>query len=146
VLFVRRVETFKISQRPYAVDLDPAHMRTTGYPWTDGTTGWYVETDALWFRRKGGTTAACIGYLWDHQDHQPVTVPEFLERYSDGRYGGTTVGRWDGRRYWGSQEPETMEDHLAVLRPMLERYPAVPDGYDGWWTFQPEPSPKGKIK
>jgi hypothetical protein len=35
-----------------------------------------------------------------------------------------------------------MAEHLAVLRPMLDGYvaspksPPIPDGYDGWWTFQ----------
>jgi hypothetical protein len=28
-----------------------------------------------------------------------------------------------------------MEQHLKILRPMLANYPALPDGYDGWWRF-----------
>jgi hypothetical protein len=28
-----------------------------------------------------------------------------------------------------------MKQHLAVLRPMLENCPVIPDGYDGWWRF-----------
>ena len=26
---------------------------------------------------------------------------------------------------------------IAILRPMLADYPTIPDGYDGWYTFQP---------
>jgi hypothetical protein len=29
-----------------------------------------------------------------------------------------------------------IEEHLALLRPMLENFPAVLAGFDGWWTFR----------
>lgn len=48
---------------------------------------------------------------------------------------GDCHGRWDGDRYWGAQEPEVMEHHLALLGPMLADYPTIPAGYDGWWTY-----------
>lgn len=35
----------------------------------------------------------------------------------------------------GAQQPDVTEEHLALLRPMLANYPAVPDGYSGWWRF-----------
>lgn len=120
-----REERFLISRRPYAIDL--GSLRPTGSN--------FWRLDAVWFRRRRGITVACIGYLHDLQNPPPTTTAEFLARADDGRYGGHCEGRWDGQRYWGAQEPEIAAAHLALLRPMLERFPAVPAGFDGWWTF-----------
>jgi len=121
---MRREERFILSHRPYAVDLSSLRV--------DGT---YARVDAVWFRRRQRVIVACIGYLWDHQRPVPRTAMEFLDRNDDGRYGGKCEGRWDGDRYWGApQEPDVIERHLAILRPMLANFPDVPQGYDGWWT------------
>jgi hypothetical protein len=69
------------------------------------------------------------------QHPEPADAHEFLTQHTDGRYGGDCEGRWDGERYWGAQEPAVIEQHLALLRPMLANYPNIPDGYDGWWRF-----------
>lgn len=131
---MRREERFVLSHRPYAVELGSLTVGPASF----------CQVSAVWFRRRRGATVACIGYLWDYQGpsvahpdrKSPASVGEFLERHSDGRYGGTTEGRWDGERYWGAQEPDMIEQHLALLRPMLDGYPACPDGLDGWWTFR----------
>jgi len=135
---VIRKERFLISDKPFAIDL------TTVTAQQDNRGGRLTisgNADALWFRRQDGVTRACIGTLglWSH--HLPSLVDltdsrAILSADLDGRYGGDCMGRWDGERYWGAQEPEVMEQHLAVLRPMLAAYPALPDGYDGWWTFR----------
>lgn len=119
-----REDRFLISRRLYAVDLDS--LRTG-----DGD----ATLDAVWFRRKNGITAACTGRLWDIQRPEPADVAEFLARLDDGRYGGTCHGRWDGASYWGNVTLAEQERHLAVLRPMLANYPAIPGGHDGWWRF-----------
>lgn len=120
-----RSDKFLISQRPYAVRLEGGmRFRSHG-----------VDLDAVWFRRRYGVTVACIGCLWDIQDPVPVDAYEFLRRATDGRYGGTCLGRWDGRNYWGEQDIEVVQEHLKVLRPMLDNFPAVPPGYDGWWRY-----------
>jgi len=121
---MRREERFILSHRPYAVDLSSLRV--------DGT---YARVDAVWFRRRQRVTVACIGYLWDYQRPVPHIAMEFLDRHDDGRYGGKCEGRWDGERYWGAQDPDVIERHLAILRPMLANFPTIPDGYDGWWTF-----------
>jgi hypothetical protein len=127
---MRREDRFVMSHRPYAVDLGSLHA---GHVGTQSPT----KATAVWFRRpRRGVTMACVGLLWDYQDPLPATVSEFLERHDDGRYGGETLGRWDGERYWGAQRPELIEEHLALLRPTLENFPAVPAGFDGWWTFR----------
>lgn len=123
---IREAE-FVLSHRPYAVDL--AGLKTTGHG--------RATLDAVWFRRRRGVTVACVGRLWDHQRPDPVDAAEFLTRHDDGRYGGDCLGRWDGARYWGAQEPDVAARHLELLRPMLAAYPAAPAGYDGWWRFEP---------
>ncbi|WP_030975190.1 hypothetical protein [Streptomyces sp. NRRL S-1824] len=118
-----REDRFLISRRPYAIDLASL---------IDGPVS---AVTAVWFRRKQGATVACIGNLWDTQRPTPKDVAEFLARHTDGRYGGTCEGRWDGEHYWGAQKPDTIAEHLELLRPMLANYPAIPAGYDGWWRF-----------
>jgi hypothetical protein len=91
--------------------------------------------DAVWFRRRHRQTVACVGYLWGYSGGE--TVGEFLEGIDTARYGGTCLSRWDGRIHWSNGlPPEEMGRQLAILRPMLESYPAIPEGYDGWWEFR----------
>lgn len=116
---------FAISRRPYAVDLSSLH--------TSGDSD--AQINAVWYRRRNGATVACVGHLWDIQHPLPKDAAEFLARHDDGRYGGRCEGRWDGENYWGAQQPAEIQRHLELLRPMLTAYPAIPDGYDGWWRF-----------
>lgn len=134
-----REDRFLISRKPYAIDLTSLQV---GEP-TESCHYWAM-VNAVWFRRhsKGYgddrriITVACIGTLRNLQDDKPADARGFLAAYTDGRYGGDCQGRWDGENYWGAQKPEVIEEHLAILRPMLANYPTLPDGYDGWWTFQ----------
>jgi hypothetical protein len=135
---VIRKDRFLISDKPFAIDLATvtADQQHNGHRWT-----LHGRADALWFRRQDGITRACIGTLGLWSQHLTGSVdladPHAILRADlDGRYGGDCHGRWDGERYWGAQEPEVMEQHLSVLRPMLANYPELPDGYDGWWTFR----------
>ncbi|MFF6903530.1 hypothetical protein [Streptomyces hydrogenans] len=135
---MHRTDRFLISQKPFAIDLSTV----TGTQHPRGDRHAFSGTcRALWFRRQNGRTRACIGSLglWQHYLPEPLDLTDptaILSADLDGRYGGDCDGRWDGERYWGAQEPDVMEQHLAILRPMLAAYPDLPDGYDGWWTFQ----------
>jgi len=131
---VIRSDRFLISRRPYAVDLASLSVRSDGERY-DGTPTATCRLGAVWFRRQSGVLRACIGTLWDIQAPPPADAAEFLARHDDGRYGGDCDGRWDGDGYWGAERPETVAAHLSILRPMLAAYPAIPSGYDGWWTF-----------
>lgn len=138
-----REDKFLISRKQFAIDLSTVtgdqHPRGDRFAFSG-------RADAVWYRRQSGTTRACIGSLMLFSHYLPHLLdlddPQaILSADLDGRYGGDCQGRWDGGRYWGAQEPAVMEQHLAILRPMLDDYPVIPDGFDGWYTFQP---PKGK--
>lgn len=133
---MRRENRFLISRRPYAVDL--SSLTTTPYKvWPDDPEPLYINTlTAVWYRRRNGLTYACIGTLRHSTGTPPEDVHALLADYTDGRYGGNCRGRWDGSRYWGDEDIEVMQEYLAVLRPMIDNYPTIPPGYDGWWTFQ----------
>lgn len=128
-----RDSRFLISRRPYAVDL--TSLRGSMEPRHDGGSYYRGRIDAVWFRRRGGVTVACIGTLWDSQDEKPAVAVAFLKAHADGRYGGHCDGRWDGSSYWGNGTLDEQNRHLAVLQPMLTGYPEIPVGYDGWWRF-----------
>ncbi|MCX4543813.1 hypothetical protein [Streptomyces sp. NBC_01565] len=130
-----REDRFLISHKAYAVDLSSLRGAVTPSPQGRRPSYFDGRINAVWFRRRRGVTVACIGTLWDFQDDDPADGRRFLERHEDGRYGGDCDGRWDGSGYWGAQNLETVAQHLTVLRPMLAAYPAIPDGYDGWWRF-----------
>jgi hypothetical protein len=130
-------DRFLISHKAYAIDLATVagEQEPRGERISFSGSG-----HAVWFRRQNGVTRACLGSLrlWSHYLTEPLNLTDprtVLSAHLDGRYGGNCEGRWDGQRYWGAQEPDTIERHLAVLRPMLAAYPAVPEGYDGWWRF-----------
>lgn len=125
---------FLISQRPYAINLDSftVEERDMG-----DRLYWVGNVDAVWYRRKNGTTRACIGHIHAYKfDHRPTDVHSFLDSLNDSRNSGDCKGRWDGSRYWGAQEPDVIEQHLAMLRPMIDDCPSLPAGYDGWWRFR----------
>lgn len=128
---MRHEDRFVQSHRPYAVNL--ATLRRADVL-TDRPVWWRVE--AVWFRRRNGITIACVGELRTIQDPRPKDAIDFLIRYTDGRYGGDCHGRWDGENYWGAQQPDTIAEHLELLRPMLANHPAIPYGFDGWWSFR----------
>jgi len=135
---MNRDTQFLISRKQFAVDLSSItgdqHERGDLFTYSG-----YVS--AVWYRRQGGVTRACIGnlHLWSHYLPRLLDLDDpndVLTADLDGRYGGDCHGRWDGENYWGAQQPDVMEQHLAVLRPMLDQYPLIPDGYEGWWTYQ----------
>ena len=125
-----RENKYVAGHRPYAVNLSSLAV---GEASANGEFA-YLTIPAVWFRRRKGLLVACAGYLWDFQAAD-VEAPVFLMELGTSGYGGTCQGRWDGTRYWGQQEPDLIDHHLNLLRPMLDNFPDVPEKYDGWWTF-----------
>lgn len=130
-----RDDEFRISRRPYAVDL--SSLRAEQH---DGHAGpfWRVSLDALWFRRRQRVTMACLGGLWGTVRAEPGNAVQVLTQLTDGRYGGSWTARWDGHAYASEhpQDGDTIAGHLAVLQPMLAAYPAAPPGYSAWWRYE----------
>jgi hypothetical protein len=130
---VIKVSKFRFSHRPYAVDLSSFRVTSST---SEESVSCRVTFDAVWFRGPKTAPKACIGQLREYvslaADHDPERV---LLSMDDGRYGGDCLGRWNGTGYWGSEDPDVQAEHLAILRPMLENFPAIPRGFDGWWTF-----------
>ncbi|WP_329217395.1 hypothetical protein [Streptomyces microflavus] len=135
---MRRTDRFLISRKPFAVDLGSLRGERTDTPQGRNPYCYDGRINAVWFRRRHGITVACIGDLWDLQHPEPADGRQFLEQHDDGRYGGDCHGRWDGESYWGNVTLEEQQRHLVILQPMLANYPAIPEGYDGWWTFHTE--------
>lgn len=132
-----REDRFLISRKSFAIDLSTL----TGDQHPRGDLHAFSGTvNAVWYRRKDGVTRACLGtlMLFSHYLPEPLDLTDptaVLSADLDGRYGGDCHGRWDGERYWGAQEPDQMALHLNVLKPMLDNYPQIPAGHDGWWRF-----------
>lgn len=123
-----RDDRFVLSRKQHALKLDSYRER---YRWPrehDGGETVVMRVDAVWYRRKRGVTYACIGFLSDLTDPPPATVEEFLAGYTEDLAGPVCEGRWDGTRYWGAQEPELIEAHLAILRPMMDDFPLDREG------------------
>lgn len=132
-------DRFVLSHHQHAIDLSSFRV-SSRHSWT--YEGEEIRTvtcvvNAVWYRRKRGVTYACIGHLSHsyREKYQPPTAENFLLSYTDGRYGPTPEGRWDGENYWGAQKPETIQEHLAILRPMIDDYPSAPESYSTWWRF-----------
>jgi len=136
---VIREETFTQSHAPYAVDLGSLTVEDAGahgHSW--------AAARAVWFRRRregGGpmVTAACLGELRDLQKPAPADARQFLAQYTDGRYGGRCQARWNGKTMWlqpDLADPDHYKAAMELLGPMLANYPAVPEGWNGWWVFR----------
>lgn len=75
-----------------------------------------------------------MGYLWTFGDK---SLDDFLQNESDGRYGGRTLARWDGSNLWAPEMSKDKADEcFEFLKPMLDNYPEIPGGFDGWWKYE----------
>lgn len=130
-----REEKFVLSRKQFALRLDsmrlgPVEKRHDGSP-----TAW-CTIQAVWYRSKGGVLRACIGNIHDIVT-PPITCEEFLAGFLHDPWGGDCEGRWDGSSYYShsGSKPEVQARHMAILGPMLDSVPLIPEGYDGWWRF-----------
>lgn len=135
---MNRTNRFVMSHRPYVVDLSSwrrGEMKTHD----NGRRSAHQHIDAIRFRRKQGLTVAHYGALRDFSDAD--NAADMLRLHDDGRHGGNWIAAWDGERCW-TESPAAKTDldrYAEILDAALVRLlndKAVPDGYDGWYTFR----------
>ncbi|SRR5579859_2636904 len=128
-----RENRFVFSKGQYAVAPETFDFQLS----ETGTCGRF-SIQAVWYRGTKAAPKACIGYLWTYDTIWLSDWRSFLSNaFHDGRYGGHSLGRWDGTSYFahGGSVPEVQDAHMAILGPMLENMPVIPASYDGWWRF-----------
>lgn len=98
---------------------------------------------AAWFRRKNGVLVASMGLYHFFapglpEAQYPDTYQGWVDLHVDNRYGGTHLASWYGMAILNSDQPVSEEEsarRVEFLRGMLDGFPAVPAGFDGWWAF-----------
>jgi hypothetical protein len=135
---VFKTTDFKISKPMFAVNLAAWSAGDRA-----GTVGSGTDSvAAVWFQRKRTAyngplrTAAHGGYLnfW-LRGAAPVDAIDALSKAGQHQYTAHCQARWDGSNLWCLEDEETRAEYKTLLVPMLEAYPAIPDGYSGWWHF-----------
>ena len=141
---------FLASKKVYALDpqgitfVERKNVDSAGTAYTMRS----YQIPAVWFsRRSNGRKAAFFGVLWDSErtndaDGVPAVwdLDAFIANCDTGHYGGTPFGCWDGQAaWWGdaaySNDYAKQQEKLPFLQEMLEAYPAIPAGYEGWFKF-----------
>lgn len=52
-------------------------------------------------------------------------------------YGGSVLARWDGKTLWGPDlSPAQVMAEATRLDAVLQALPALPPGFDGWWSVE----------
>jgi hypothetical protein len=141
---MKREDKFMISRAPYAIRHDTFLVKEKFPTYTNpdgssrrGEKPYYTMTvEAVWFRRKSGILSAHYGHLWDSSNEPPADLLAWIENDWDGRYGGNCVARWDGESWWGGVTWRRQQELQPLLDDMLKNFPAAPEGYDGWWSYQ----------
>jgi hypothetical protein len=121
---IRQRDTFSASEFFYALNFDSLRFK-----------GGSATVDAIWFKRKSGERAVCMGKLWSRSSGSE-TPTEFMRDF-DGRYGGSTEYKWNGIEMWSDDNNFVgmMEAH-RILDPILKNFPNIPEGYTGWYSIK----------
>lgn len=111
-----------------------------------------VTVPAIWFKRQNGETVCCEGWLSEPYNLErnnlvkgAITDSQIRELFVaqfDGRYGGSTVARWNGEDLWAPGfSMKEMVTYAAELDKFLTAFldPAtpkqIPAGYSGWYSI-----------
>lgn len=121
---IRQRDAFSASEFFYAINFDSLKIENSG-----------VTVEAIWFKKKSGDRAVCMGKLWSTRAGSEN--PEDFMRNFDGRYGGHTEYKWNGTEMWSSDNifVDMMDAH-AILDPILKNFPNIPEGYTGWYSIK----------
>lgn len=122
---IRQRDKFSFSEYFYAINWSTLRSNK------DGTVA-YV--DAIWFKKTRGEIAVCSGTL---SNHDTFTKDDFIAGFKYGRYGGNTQYKWNGFEMWSHDNNflDMIEAH-KFLDPILENYPDIPVGYEGWYSIK----------
>ena len=134
-----REEGFVISHAPLAVSLEALFTE-------EQESGSAVcRVNAAWFRRRKGVVQACAGSLraWFGANYgdggKPLDAAQFALMADRSRHWASAdcQARWDGTSFWAvpPMHPDCQRAYLDLLEPMLAAFPAVPEGYAGWYRF-----------
>lgn len=144
---LERLDKFVISKKPYAIDRDSFEVNLAS---TSGASDpqlvmWKYKIQAIWFRkRSNGRLAAFSGTLSSLSTNRnggtEWSLEDFIAKFDEARYGGDPWGCWDGKGAWWSKtaadDYELQQELLSEYKSMLENYPNIPDGYDGWYQLK----------
>lgn len=122
---IKQSDTFSHNKFFYAIDFSSIHL-------DDGIT----RVNAVWFKEtKEGIRSVSQGTIWNAQNGN-LNVQKFIEAFRSS-YGGSTEIKWDGKKVWAPRmDYEIVNQRLALLKPMLENFPAIPDQYEGWFSIK----------
>ena len=114
---------------------------STDGPSADGLYRGARGVNAVWFKRKSGVLTATLGtyglfLLPRGPGATSDTYEAWVDAHTDNRYGAAHVASWDGTRLIGGGVPAVDAERVAFLQGMLDGFPSVPVGFDGWWTFE----------
>jgi len=142
---------FLASKKLYAFDLNSFKAWELPNLTADGYKMWSYSIQAVWFaKRNNGLRAAFFGAIGDTSTARPTADPsipttewtrdEFFAHYKGARYGASPYGCWDGQApWWGKDEyrNDFQAQQLAIpkLQDMLNHFPDIPTGYDGWYAL-----------
>ena len=138
-------EKFKFSSTFYAIDWSALEYKVLKKIVT-------VTVPAVWFKRQQGETVCCDGWLSDSYNLEvnnlvkgSITDDQILDLFInqfDGRYGGSTVARWNGENLWAPGfSMKEMIAYTAELDKFLTDFlnptppKQIPAGYSGWYSI-----------
>jgi hypothetical protein len=124
IQMIRQRDTFSASEFFYAINFDSLRVN-----------GSSSSVDAIWFKRKSGERAVCMGKLGSYGAGSQNPA-DFMRNF-DGRYGGNTKYKWNGTEMWSDDNifVDMIEAH-KILDPILKNFPNIPEGYTGWYAIK----------
>lgn len=123
---IKQRDKFSFSEYFYAIDWSTF--------WVNDNNNAIV--DAIWFKKTKGEVAVCSGTL---SNYDTLNKDDFIAGFKYGRYGGATRYKWNGTEMWSHDNNflDMIKAH-EKLDPILENFPNIPHGYQGWYCIKEE--------
>tara|TARA_B100001250_G_C19754054_1_gene769230 strand:- start:341 stop:739 length:399 start_codon:yes stop_codon:yes gene_type:complete len=125
-------EKFSISKRHYAYLKGSLEERKDPYdPKRDTAKYSYYTLQVFYYKKKNGLIEACFGTIWNYAP-QGLSEKDFVAQYSSA-YGSDPYAQWGGTHFLGTSVYKDIVRYVKELDPVLKKYPAIPEGYVGWF-------------